>query len=204
MMETKSEIRKRMLIRRSAMNPEEVRLKSDAIFSRLCALAEYNQAKTILAYMDIRNEVRTDGFIRRCLNDGKRVALPKVVSVADPLEVSGTAPAENVPALAVYEILRPERDVAPGFKGIPEPDASVLKRLDPAEIDLAVIPGVAFDPGRNRVGYGAGYYDRFIGRLRPDCLRIAVAYGFQLVDSIPADRYDMQMDMVITEDMLME
>lgn len=168
---------------------EEVNEKSAEIFERLCALRQYDNAKIVLAYMDYRNEVMTGEFIKRCRRDGKRVTLPKV---------------EPGNSLSVYEINEVKRDTLPGFKGIPEPNSAILNRLDPAEIDLAVIPGVAFDYGRHRVGYGAGYYDRFIPRLRSDCVKAGVAYSLQLVDKINTGRYDVPMDIVVTEDEIIQ
>ena len=189
-METKTEIRKRLLEQRNALSMKEVNEKSAVVFERLCKLRQYDKSKIILAYMDYRNEVMTGEFIKRCRRDGKRVVLPKVES----------GNGERV--LSLYEINEAGRDILPGFKGIPEPDSAILNRMYPAEIDLAVIPGVAFDYGRHRIGYGAGYYDRFLSWLRQDCVKAGVAYSMQLVDKIPAGRYDIPMDIVVTEDML--
>ena len=215
MMETKIEIRKRLLEQRNALSTEEVNEKSSALFERLCALKEYGNAKIVLAYMDYRNEIMTVEFIKRCMRNGKRVALPKVEvknvmasSVSDKvllvpdvaLSVSDKVSLVPEYTLSVYEINEVERDTIPGFKGIPEPDSAGLNKLDPKEIDLAVIPGVAFDYDRHRVGYGAGFYDRFLPMLRPDCIKAGVAYSFQLVDKIPSGRYDMPMDIIVTDD----
>ena len=214
-MESKDEIRKRVLKLRTGLSTEEIQSKSTAIFERIYALRQYKEAATVLTYMDYKNEVMTGEFIRRCQHDGKRVALPKVVvegnvrdrAVADKASASSIpAKAQTGPAyaLAVYVINDIDKDTLPGYKGIMEPDSTVLKLLDPSEIDLAVIPGVAFDHGKNRIGYGAGYYDRFLYKLRSDCLKVSAAFGLQLVDAIPADRYDVPVDMVVTEELLIE
>jgi 5-formyltetrahydrofolate cyclo-ligase len=223
-MELKDEIRKRVLKLRTGLSAEEIRSKSTAIFERIYALRQYKEAATVLAYMDYKNEVMTGEFIKKCLHDGKRVALPKVVveddisalSVPDrahgklerALSVAEKVPAlsvpDKVPTLSIYEINDIDKDTLPCYKGIIEPDSTVLKLLDPSEIDLAVIPGVAFDQGKNRIGYGAGYYDRFLHKLRADCLKVSVAFDLQLVDIIPAGRYDVPVDMVITEELLIE
>jgi 5-formyltetrahydrofolate cyclo-ligase len=87
-----------------------------------------------------------------------------------------------------------------GYMGIAEPDASILHRVDPLEIDMVVVPGVAFDMARNRIGYGGGYYDRFLCTLRPDCLKVAVAFELQVFDSIPAASYDIPVDIIVTEE----
>jgi len=185
-METKAEIRKRILKQRNALSREEACAKSMLIFSGLCKLSKYQNAKTVLAYMDYKNEVMTCEFIKKCRCDGKRVVLPKV----------------DADALLLYKINDVETDTLPGFKGIPEPNCAILNGIDPEEIDLAVIPGVAFDYNKHRVGYGAGYYDRFLSRLRPDCFKAGVAYSLQMVDVIPAGMYDIPMDIVVTEDII--
>jgi 5-formyltetrahydrofolate cyclo-ligase len=219
-MESKDDIRKRVLKLRTGLGAEDIRSKSTAIFERIYSLRQYKEAATVLAYMDYKNEVMTGEFIRKCLNDGKRVALPKVVmengekdravsgktsvGFECAFESADKAPVKAEHTLAAYLINDIDRNILPGYKGIMEPDSSVLKLLDPSEIDLAVIPGVAFDYGKNRIGYGAGYYDRFLHKLRADCLKVSAAFGLQLVDAIPADRYDVPVDMVVTEELFME
>jgi len=121
--------------------------------------------------------------------DGKLVAIPKV-------EKSGPS---GQRMLEAYVMEESGKGLIKGFMGIPEPDASVLKRLDPVEIDLVVVPGIAFDYARCRIGYGAGYYDRFLPRLRPDCPKVGLAYEMQVVEKIPASCHDIRMDLVITE-----
>lgn len=185
-METKSEIRKRVIDERNALDIQVIAEKSASVCEKLCSLEQYARAGMILAYMSYRNEVSTDLFIKRCLRDGKRVAVPKVV------QGSGRE-------LELYEIRDVKRDIKPGFKGIPEPDITTALRAAPSDIDMAVIPGVSFDKSRFRVGYGAGYYDRFLGKLRADCIKVGVAFEIQLVDNVCADTHDVPMDMIITE-----
>lgn len=187
MMETKESIRARIIEQRKLLSIQEVNEKSSAITKRLCSLVQYANAGVVMAYMSFRNEVATDAFINRCSRDGKRVIIPKVQQIP-------------APALLLYEIKDPGQDVVKGFMGIPEPDASRLERVDPSEIDMVVIPGVAFDKCKNRLGYGAGYYDRFLPTLRPDSLKVGIAYEMQITDSVFAEEYDIPMDMVITEE----
>lgn len=184
--EAKKVIRKRMIEGRNAMSPREIAQKSASITEKLCSLRQYAAAGTVTVYMSYRNEVSTEAFIQRCLLQGKRVAIPKV---------------RTVPTLALelYEIKDVENDVLPGYKGIPEPNASSLELVDPQEIDFAVIPGLAFDYSRHRIGYGAGYYDRLLVTLRPDCLKVGIAYDMQVTEQLMAEKHDIAMDMVITE-----
>ncbi|MGI6669672.1 MAG: 5-formyltetrahydrofolate cyclo-ligase [Acetivibrionales bacterium] len=188
-METKSEIRKRILEERDMLDADAVSEKSAAIVERLCSLKEYVNAVTIMAYMSVRNEVRTDFFIKRCMLDGKLVAIPKV-------EKGGPSGRRKLEA---YVIREPGKDLIKGCMNIPEPDAAVLKKLDPDDIDLVVVPGIAFDFSRYRIGYGAGCYDGFLPRLKPGCLKAGLAYEMQVVEKIPAESHDIPMDLVITE-----
>jgi 5-formyltetrahydrofolate cyclo-ligase len=219
-MESKDEIRKRVLKLRTALDEEEIRSKSSSIFERIVALRQYKEAEIVLAYMDFKNEVMTGEFIKKCQHDGKKVALPKVVLENNPgnrvvsvkvpvvpectMSVSDKVYADTERILSVYLINDIDKDTMPGYKGILEPDSTVLKVLDPLKIDLALIPGVAFDYGKNRIGYGAGYYDRFLHKLRVDCLKVSAAFGLQLIDMIPAGRYDVPVDMVVTDKLLIE
>jgi len=186
MMETKAAIRKRILEQRSLLSLQEVSEKSREITGRLCSLSQYAGAGTVMAYMSFRNEVETSAFINRCIRDGKRVVLPKVQR-------------EPGMALLPYEIKDLRQDVLPGLWGIPEPDASRMNMADPLEIDIVVVPGVAFDGRRYRIGYGAGYYDRFLLSLRPDCLKVGIAFDMQILDKCYAEKHDIPMDLVITE-----
>ena len=94
----------------------------------------------------------------------------------------------------------PDRDLFPGFKGIREPDPDSLRQLSADDLDLIIVPGVAFDSSGNRLGMGKGYYDRFLKHLRPSALKIALAFENQIVASIPWDDNDIKMDMIITEE----
>jgi len=187
MTETKESIRARIIEQRKLMSIREVYEKSAAITKRLCSLKQYANAGVVMAYMSFRNEVATDALIERCIGDGKRVVIPKVLRFPEP-------------TLLIYEINDMRQDVVKGYMGILEPDTSRLERVAPAEIDIAVIPGVAFDKNKNRLGYGAGYYDRFLPELRPDCLKVGIAYEMQVTDNVFAQAHDIPMDMVITEE----
>lgn len=190
-METKRETRKRIIELRSKLNYYEMSEKSESIFERLFSMNQYADAVTVLAYMSYRNEVLTRPFIKRCMRDGKKIAVPKVEVDKATLAPYGI--------LSLYEIKDLENDVHTGFKGIPEPNSPGLRKVEPQEIDLVVVPGVAFDLSRNRIGYGAGHYDKLLPLLRPDCLKVAVAYEMQLTEYIAPSAHDIAMDMVITE-----
>ena len=194
MMESKPCIRRIALDRRDLLRPEEVAVKSEAILERLFSLEKYEQANMVMAYMSFKNEVSTEQLIARCLRSGRRVVVPRVEK-STPAASGGV-----VKSLGIYEIKEAGQHMVTGYMGIAEPDASILHRVDPLEIDMVVVPGVAFDMDRNRIGYGGGYYDRFLCTLRPDCLKVAVAFELQVFDSIPAASYDIPVDIIVTEE----
>jgi 5-formyltetrahydrofolate cyclo-ligase len=187
-MDTKKDFRKKFIERRNKLTSCEVVRKSEEIFGRIYALKEYERASVVMAYMSFGNEVMTKPFVERCLRDGKRTVLPRVMISPDGYRY-----------LAIYEIKDIDKDLIPGFKGILEPDPSVLEPMEPETVDFAVIPGVAFDRHCNRMGFGAGYYDRFLPQLKAGCLRAGVAFDIQLAERVPTDEHDFRLDIVVTE-----
>jgi len=185
---SKANIRCMKLDARKKLTPDEICSKSAAICSKLLALWDFEQAGLVMAYMDFRNEVSTGDFIRESIRRGKRLALPVVANAGG-----------RARELLAYEISSIDGDLKEGAYGIYEPDPGKTKKADTAEIDFIVVPCVAFDTSKFRVGYGAGYYDRFMKKLRPGCTRIGLAFDLQLADKIPAETHDVALDMIITE-----
>lgn len=183
----KGTLRKDMLRGRSCLSREEREVKNSAICARLLETPEFIRAGLIMAYMDFRDETGTADIIAECFKQGKRVALPVVTGkgeVASELQAFETSPG------AV--LLR-------NHYGIYEPDPKTAYRVDESDIDLVIVPGVVFDLLKYRIGYGAGFYDRFLTRLRTDCITVGIAYDLQIVDRIPVEKHDIPMDKVITE-----
>ena len=175
----KTAARKRVFELRSIQEPEQLKVWSKAIFDRLVKQAIYTDAAEIYAYMDFRNEVMTTEFILRAWADGKRVAVPKVRGKEmDFFEI------EN------FETLKD------GYFGIREPDSTSAPVEWPNA--LMIVPGVAFDRKGHRLGYGQGFYDRFLEK-RPGVYKAAVAFEFQLFDELPHEATDIPMQQVITE-----
>jgi len=182
----KHKLRKEVLEARIALPPHVVAEKSARIIQRFLELDEYRYASTIMTYLDFRNEVQTGELVKRAMSDGKRVAVP----LADPSSCMLTASSLN---------FYPD-DLEPGAWGILEPKPNCVRPLDPRELDLIVVPGVAFDMRGNRLGYGGGFYDRFLLRTSPQALFIALAYEMQLCDRVPSSSQDVRMHCLITEE----
>jgi len=159
---------------------------SRVIFERLVGLPQYASARTVLCYVSFRSEVSTRGFIALMWADDKRVVVPYCL-------------ARNLELFSFTNF----SDLAPGTLGILEPRPALRgqdqRKADVRELDLLVIPGLAFDRQGGRLGYGKGYFDRLLTRARPDALLAAVAFESQLFDSIPVQPYDVRVDAVITE-----
>jgi 5-formyltetrahydrofolate cyclo-ligase len=175
----KKAIRKKVLAARDTLPPGERTAKSRAIEERLFALSEFKSARVILFFASFRSEVDTGQMIRRALAFGKRVVLPKV---------TGTE-------LVLHEIEDPERDVSPGAWGIPEPHGPRPVMLE--EIDLIIVPGAAFDEQGNRVGYGAGFYDKLLPAFKK--MTVALAFEAQIVPRAPTEVHDIPIKKIVTE-----
>lgn len=186
----KSKIRRESIAKRLALSPEEVRLKSHKITQKILALPEFSKAKTIMVYIAFRNEVDTQEIIQEALAQGKRIVVP----------VSRRQEHKIIPA----EIRNYPADLQVGTYGILEPKPEAFYPVDPTEIDLVLIPGVAFDERGYRLGYGAGYYDRFLRLLRPDVMTAALAYELQILSDVYPESHDQKVGLIITEERIIK
>jgi 5-formyltetrahydrofolate cyclo-ligase len=180
-MKAKTDMRKTMKDALASQSEEERKQKSRFITASLCNLPEYKGAKTILSYVSMAEEVSTLEFIKSSLSIGKTVIVPVV---------------DNKTEILTFHEIRSEDELAPGYKGIPEPKS--CKCVFPHQkIDLAILPGLAFDEKGGRLGRGKGMFDKCIGELA--CPKIALSFDFQMVASVPAVSHDLPVDIVITE-----
>jgi len=180
----KDALRKQILAIRNRLTDEEVMRLSERIFSNLAENSLFHDSAHVMVYLDFKHEVKTDSIINYCLEKNKKVYVP--VCIAETHE------------LCISEITSPE-ELRPGHYGIREPHTDFIRLSDSSLIDLVLIPGVAFDRAGSRIGFGAGYYDRFLKRLEPKAVKTALAYSFQVADHVPADEYDIPVDYIVTE-----
>jgi 5-formyltetrahydrofolate cyclo-ligase len=176
----KRALRRDVIARRDALAEHDRAAASLAIADRVAAMPEAREAGSAMAFWSFRSEVDTAPLVERWVTEGKIVALPRI-------EGSDVVPVAFVPGDPTTET---------SF-GAMEPAGGRL--LDPSELDLVIVPGVAFDRSGNRVGYGAGYYDRFLGRRRPGVPAIAIAFALQIVSEVPTGRTDRRVDAIVTE-----
>jgi len=185
-MTDKREIRKRIMTLRNAMTPEEIEAKSGEIVRRLKELREIRESSTLMVYLSFGSEVLTDDLIRWGWAEGKRIVVPfchPESRVLTPCLIGGFAELET------------------GHYGIREPKSEWLRPVPREEIDAVLIPAVAFDRQGRRVGYGGGYYDRFLPEI-PRAARIGAAFACQIVAEILPDPHDVPADRIVTEDEL--
>ena len=165
--------------KRAALSADAVAAMSATIVKRVWEMPELVAARRVLCYADTQNEVSTRSLIADMLRAGYEVYLPKVV---------------NKTVMKAVR-LRDISSMEPGVYGVDEPVAD--EACPPDLFDVICVPGVAFDRNGGRIGYGAGYYDRYL--VNSNCVKIGLAYEMQLVDAVPRDAYDVQVDGVITE-----
>ena len=160
---------------------------SREIFAKFSALPEYARARTVMYYIDVRSEVRTRHALPAALAEGKKIVVPWCNDWGE-LELFHL---ENMDELAVgmYKILEPKQEL----RGLPG------KRVRAEDLDLIMVPGVAFDRSGARMGHGKGYYDKLLQHARADAPLIALAFQCQLFPGIPTAAHDIFMDLIITE-----
>lgn len=180
----KESIRELIIKKRNLLAEEDVKEKSRVIGQLLLKLSEYNNSRTIMFYVSIGTEVFTHDLIRESLK-GKTVVVPKV------------AHNEILPSV----IIDFDNLVASGKFRIPEPIG--VMGIACKNIDLVLVPGIAYDRIGHRLGYGLGMYDKFLRQV-PRAVKIGLAFDFQVVDKIPAQIHDIPVDYVITEKRLIK
>jgi 5-formyltetrahydrofolate cyclo-ligase len=176
----KDALRTEMRARRGSTEPNERTRMARAVEDRLAALPEFAEARTVLLFYSFGSEVGTAGVAQRVHSAGRRLLLPFLADGS----------------MEAAEVL-PGDDLAPTTYGPKEPGRRVP--VDPGEVDLVVTPGLAFDRRGRRLGYGGGYYDRYLARLRPDAARVGIAFSLQIVDEVPAGPADQPVHLVVTD-----
>lgn len=180
----KQQIREQAHANRNAQeNKDEL---SREIVARCMAMPEYQNAKTVLFYIDVRSEVRTRNDLTNALAGGKKIIVPYCVD--GELELFHLENNDEL-AIGMYKILEPKDELR----------SVASKKVDVKEIDLIIVPGVAFDRRGGRTGHGKGYYDKLLEHARPETPLVALAFECQMFDEIPMQDHDIYMDKVVTE-----
>nr|WP_300003860.1 5-formyltetrahydrofolate cyclo-ligase [Tissierella sp.] len=176
-------IREEILAKRKKLGKETRDIASKEILEKILASSYYKKAKTIMTFVSFSDEVNTHEFMKRAIEDGKKIVVPITIPENHQLKPSR---------------LKSFKELEPGFYNILTPKEEFIRFVDPHEIDLVITPGVAFRRDGYRIGYGGGYYDRFLSKI-PSTPTIAIAFHMQLVDDLPTDQYDIPVDYIYTE-----
>lgn len=184
--EAKSEIRKETSRKLNALSKEELSEKTNRVSKQLFGFANFIEATIVLLYIPKENEVATEAIIRRCYDFHKVVVLPSF----------------NVEkhTMKLMKVDKPGTDLIKGPRGIMEPNPSRCKSVPIEVIDIAIIPGTAFDEKGGRVGSGEGYYDRLIPKLPATTRKVGLALEIQVVQQVPMASYDRHVDIIITDE----
>ena len=176
-MMNKQELRKKIREQKRAMTEQDIVRKSARLGELFAASEVYRNAKTIYGYLPYNQEVRTVPMLERALAEGKRVAVPKVYG-------------EEMKFLYLDDLTKVEK----GYAGIPEPvdDGPVAQD----ETALVLMPGLAFDPQGHRIGYGGGFYDKFLA-AEPNHPTLALCYEFQMLPELHTEEHDIPVDTVL-------
>ena len=183
----KKQIRREKLKIRREMTIEEKSNYDKIIKDKFFESSFYKESENIFIYISYDSEINTKDIIMRAIKEGKKIYVPRTEFST---KLMNAVRIENLDNLVEcrYGILEPKKD---------EPF------IDPNDLDLIVVPGVAFDKNGGRVGYGAGYYDRYFKRINNEnkskIIKLVLAYDFQLIDKVPTDEEDVLIDAVMTE-----
>lgn len=177
----KADLRDRMRALRAALPPDERLRLAEAVEDRVFGLPEIRAARTVLLFYSFGSEVETSEMARRVHAEGKRLLLPFLEE-------------ERMEAGEV----RPDDELVVSGYGPREPARRVA--VDPAEVDVVVAPGLAFDRQGYRLGYGGGHYDRYLHRMGPRALRIGIGFADQIVERVPREPSDERLDIVVTDE----
>lgn len=190
-MKTKKELRREILKLRDALTPKERHMKSQAIAEHVTKMIEFQEANKVLLYASYKNEVETLGIFRVAKEMSKEIYYPKV----------------HGSEMEFYSVDR-EQELIEGYRGILEPRECPDKKFIPCREDkiCVIMPGAAFDKEGGRIGYGKGFYDRFLQSLEEKCSqknihKVAVAFEVQMVQAgeIQTTNYDVPVDKIVTE-----
>jgi 5-formyltetrahydrofolate cyclo-ligase len=164
---------------------EELQAKNEQIENRLFEFANFLEAKIVLLYVNSDSEVGTRDIIKRCYEYNKIVVLPAF----DP----------QLFQMTLMKIDKPDTDLKPGPRDVLEPDPTKCKEVPIESVDIAIIPGIAFDEKGGRIGSGQGYYDRLIPTLAITTRKVSLAFESQILQQIPMESHDKHVDIIITE-----
>ena len=177
-----------MLLRLRQQTPAAREEKNRRVSKKVAGWPAFQKVGWLFSYVSMDYELDTTGLIDRALETGKRVAVPVIF---DEGKTSGS--------FLISEIRDSLREFEIGPFGISQPKPRFLRPVDPKVLEMAVIPGIAFGRNGHRIGHGKGYFDRFLRQLSPGCLKVGIAFDFQLLPELPHEKHDIPLDVIVTD-----
>lgn len=182
-MSYKSILRKSMKQKRKGLSIDKKQNKDKIILEKLLNSSYYKKSRIIFVYVSMDEEIDTHGFIKKALNSGKEICVPKVISKDRGMSAIKIEDFSKLKPCGKYKILEPE---------------NFHNKIDEKYIDLVIVPGLAFDRKGGRIGYGGGFYDRLFLKLKKNTPKIALSYDFQVIEDVPMEEHDILIDGIIT------
>ena len=183
--EKKSSIRAEMIKMVDTLSEDYFRKKTQNLEERLFDFANFIEAKILLLYVNLQHEVPTKRILQWCFERNKIVVLP--------------AFGKEKRTMTLMKVDDIEKDLKPGARGVLEPDPERCKRVPVDQVDIAIVPGFAFDEKGGRIGSGLGYYDRLIPKLSVTTRKVALIFEDQVIPQVPMEPHDKYVDIVITD-----
>lgn len=183
-MQQKKELRKQLIKKRQMYTKNQIDEISGKIFDKVEMLDAFKNASVIMAYVTYANELNTIPFIQRCINLGKKVATPICAADRSMLLAHTTAYPDGFVTTKM------------GIPEIPRENAVVINE---SELDLIIVPGLAFTADGDRIGYGGGYYDRLFAKLSPKTIKLCPSFDDFIIDKIPVGKFDVKVDIIVSE-----
>lgn len=182
--ELKAALRLQVRARRDALDAHTHARVSNTIIDKLLSHEKWHLARSVLAYSSIGSELQTAPLLEATLAQGKALVLPRINKAQRRLDL--------------FQVNALQRDTEAGVWGILEPRVQ-CPAVAAENVDLVIVPGLAFDLAGGRMGYGGGYYDELLPRLNQHCWRVALAFAAQIVAEVPREAHDECVDLLITE-----
>ncbi len=201
-----------MLLKRRSQREEEILAKSRDIEEKIFSLEEFEAAGPVMFYLAKDDEVRTEGMVRKAFETGKKIIVPSLRPIpptpfnkenlnppCSPFNKGGwgiKGGKEIIPSL----LLDYENEIEEGMFGIMEPKVEFIRTFPIEEIDIVLVPGIAFDESGGRIGFGGGFYDEFLAKLPSETKRWGLAFEFQILEKLPLTERDVSVGRIITEE----
>lgn len=162
--------------------------KGKEALKRIAGWPVFQRVSWLFSYLSMGYELDTTALIDRAIWAGKRVTVPVISDEG-----------KKLGSFLISEIRDRLKELEIGPFGIDQPKPQFVRPVEPALLEIALVPGVAFDRNGHRLGHGKGYFDRFLSQLSPNCLKVGMGFDFQVIPELPHEPHDVSMDVIVTD-----